>query len=348
VNNTLSIPLNTSWTNATVTFTEIEKDEPLPANNLRLWAGAESDTLYRWGGDGPYGNTDLGDDIALWAIQLDDDGQGSWAKKSAANDDFFSDIYSGASGAGTVCDDMGVYVGGYGSGASDARFSETVFPDRMPLPGVLTYNMTDRTWANESTVPLNPPYGTWISGEALCVPGFTTNSLVFVIGGQTTPRASAARVDADFTDFANITFYDPVQNQWYWQEASGDVPRGRELFCAVGVEGNGTYDIYVYGGLDRATGTLSDVSVLSIPGFQWFSLDVTSPSRLRHACALVGKSQMLVSGGLTGEWDWTVPDPWAQALGIFDLNTWEWSDKYDADADAYGSPDTITNWYSGG
>lgn len=57
---------------------------------------------------------------------------------------------------------------------------------------------------------------------------------------------------------------------------------------------------------------------------------------------------MLVSGGLTGEWDWTVPDPWAQALGIFDLNTWGWSDKYDADADVYDSPDTIMNWYSGG
>lgn len=57
---------------------------------------------------------------------------------------------------------------------------------------------------------------------------------------------------------------------------------------------------------------------------------------------------MLVSGGLTGEWDWSEPDPWAQALGIFDLNTWGWSDKYDADADAYDSPDTIMDWYSGG
>jgi hypothetical protein len=87
---------------------------------------------------------------------------------------------------------------------------------------------------------------------------------------------------------------------------------------------------------------------LSLPGFQWFSLNVTSPERMRHACALVGKSQMLSLGGLTAEWDWADSDTWAQALGIFDLNTWEWSDKYDADADAYETPDTIVEWYESG
>ncbi|KAF7556327.1 hypothetical protein G7Z17_g1544 [Cylindrodendrum hubeiense] len=342
-NSTLYVSLKSSWTNATVEFTEIDKDEPQPANNLMLWAGAESDTLYRWGGDGTYGFTYLADDIHLWALKDD-----AWSEKLASNDDFFSDIYSGSTGGAAVCDDMGFYVGGYGSGSTDERLSDTVFPERMPLPGMLTYNMTERTWANESTVPLNSPTGTWISGQALCVPGFGSSSLVFVIGGQTTPRTSAARVDADFTDFSNITFYDPVQKEWYWQEASGDVPRGRELFCAVGVQGKDTYDIYVYGGLDRATGTLSDVSVLSIPSFQWFSIDVSSPPRMHHACALVGKSQMLVSGGITGEWVWDQPDPWAQALGVFDLKTWEWSDKYDADAAAYDSPDTILDWYNKG
>ncbi|KAJ3467995.1 hypothetical protein MRS44_005559 [Fusarium solani] len=146
----------------------------------------------------------------------------------------------------------------------------------------------------------------------------------------------------------NITFYDTVQKKWYWQEASGDIPKAREEFCAVGAKGNKTYDIYVYGGLNRATGTGSDIAVLSLPGFHWFSLNVTSPNRMLHACALVGQSQMIVLGGLTSEWKWEEPDPWAQALGIFDLKAWRWSDKYDPDASAYDSPYTIIDWYQAG
>ncbi|KAF7557569.1 hypothetical protein G7Z17_g591 [Cylindrodendrum hubeiense] len=349
LNTTLWIPLDSSWTNTTVTFTEIEQDEPLPINNLRLWADTGSSTLYRWGGDGPSGDTAVADDIDLWTIKVDDDGTGTWAIKTASNDDFFSDIYSGASGAGTVCEGLGLYLGGYGSSASDSRLSDTEFPARMPLPGLLTYNMTDRTWANQSTLPLNPlDGGTWTSGEALCIPGYGDNSLVFTLGGQTTPATSAARADSEFTDFSNITIYNPISNEWYWQAAGGDVPRGRTQLCAVGVKGNNTYDIYVYGGVDRSNDALSDISVLSIPGFQWFSLDVTSSARMRQTCAVVGQSQMLVLGGILSEWDWASADPWAQALGIFDLNTWEWSDKYDVDADEYTTPDTILDWYNDG
>ncbi|KAH7166474.1 hypothetical protein EDB81DRAFT_782316 [Dactylonectria macrodidyma] len=348
LNKTLWLPLDTSWTNSTVNFTEIEQDEPLPVNNLRLWADADSSTIYRWGGDGPAGTTDVAEDIALWSMKVDSAGSGTWAQKTAANDGFFADLYSAASGGGTVCDGLGIYLGGYGSSATDTRLSDTAFPDRMPVPGLLTYNMTGRTWANESTVPLNSPDGTWTSGETLCVPGFGDNSLVFVIGGTTTPVTTAARADSHFSDFSNITFYDPVAQKWHWQEAGGDVPRGRAQLCAVGVKGENTYDIYVYGGVDSSDNALSDISVLSIPGFQWFSLDVTSSARMRQTCALVGKSQMLVLGGIEVEWVWDTPDPWEQALGVFDLKSWQWSDKYDAEADAYDSPDTVLNWYKEG
>lgn len=69
---------------------------------------------------------------------------------------------------------------------------------------------------------------------------------------------------------------------------------------------------------------------------------------MRHTCALVGQSQMLVLGGIETEWVWDNPDPWTQALGVFDLKKWQWSDKYDAEADEYDSPDTVLDWYKEG
>ncbi|KAH6866161.1 hypothetical protein B0T10DRAFT_554139 [Thelonectria olida] len=239
VKETLSIPLNKSWTNSTVTINRIDKKEPLPGNNLGLCIDSKNTTMFRWGGFGPYATTDLAEDVHIWAFEADGEGGGLWSTRK----DTFENIKIASSGATT----------------------------------------------------------------------------------------SAAT------------------EKWYWQKASGDIPKAREEFSAIGAKGNNTYDIYVYGGLDRTTATRSDIAVLSLPGFQWFSLNVTSPERMRHACALVDQSQMLVFGGLSLEWDWEDPDPWAQALSIFNLKTWGWrSDKYDADASAYDSLDTIIDWYQTG
>jgi hypothetical protein len=157
--------------------------------------------------------------------------------------DTFDNIKSAASGGVASCGGMGFYVGGYGSNAADKRLEDTIFPERVPLPGIVTYNMSDNSWANESTVLMSSPYGTWNSGEAICISGYGSDDLVFTLSGDTSGRASAARVDSTLISFSNITFYDPVQNKWYSQEATGDVPKAREEFCSVGVKGNGTYDM---------------------------------------------------------------------------------------------------------
>lgn len=239
VNTTLSIPLHKSWTNTTVTFSETEKEEPLPGNNLGLWIDDTNKTMYRWGGDGWSGSTDLAADVHIWAFEADGSGSGSWSMIK----DTFDSIKSGASAAVASCGNTGFYVGGYGSNSADERLSDTIFPERVPLPGLVTYNMTDNTWANQSTVAMSPPYGTYNSGEAVCVAGFGSDNVIFTLSGDTSTRASAKRVDSTLIGFDNITFYDAGKQQWYWQEATGDVPKAREEFCAVGVAGNGTYDM---------------------------------------------------------------------------------------------------------
>lgn len=39
-------------------------------------------------------------------------------------------------------------------------------------------------------------------------------------------------------------------------------------------------------------------------------------------------------------------DPMAQGLEIFDLTEMAWSDRYDADAAPYKTPQVVKDWYS--
>ena len=93
---------------------------------------------------------------------------------------------------------------------------------------------------------------------------------------------------------------------------------------------------------------------LSIPGFHWTLLsdEDDRAARCQHVCVNVGGNSQLVSLGghlynITGE-DWDTKDLYPLSLGIFDLNTLEWKDSYDADADEYRTHENITSWYEDG
>lgn len=77
-------------------------------------------------------------------------------------------------------------------------------------------------------------------------------------------------------------------------------------------------------------------------------MDLNSDPKIHHKCVLAGKSQMIVSGGVTYEWDWSSSNPWKNGLGVLDLNKMSWSAKYDADAKAYSSPESVRQSYANG
>lgn len=94
---------------------------------------------------------------------------------------------------------------------------------------------------------------------------------------------------------------------------------------------------------------LDDIHILSIPGFQWFQVDAKStPPKIFHACAALPGGQIAVSGGMAVEKQYEVQDVWNNSLGIFDMGTLEWSDKYDADKTDYETPRVIQDWYNDG
>lgn len=105
-------------------------------------------------------------------------------------------------------------------------------------------------------------------------------------------------------------------------------------------------DSFVYGGENPKTGTSGQIHILSIPSFRWFRTEVKSPGRMHHACTVAGNRQMISTGGVSSEWDWEEQDPWRHSLGVFDMTALEWSDRYDADANDYETPEMIRDWFN--
>ncbi|OAQ61711.1 kelch repeat protein [Pochonia chlamydosporia 170] len=343
LNHTLSIRLDQSWSLASVKYTEIQEHKPPPVNKFFMWSDTKSDVLYRYGGAVGYGvDLSLDSDInsALWKFTPDNQGAGSWTTETPSNQDVFNAMVLNTRGAAAFCpgDQLGFVVGGYGTSSTDKRFKGVDWPTSVNTPGMLRYDAKTQIWSNESTTAMSPK-GVFTTGEALCVSGFVNNSLLFVIGGYT----------SGLNDFTNITFYDTKEKKWYWQATTGTIPRGRELFCAVGATSrNATYEIFIHGGRNQADGSFSDTYVLTIPGFHWINTGLSGSNRIDHTCTVVGNRQMLISGGIPLEWDWKPTDPWVSALGIVDMTSLQWSDSYDAKAAEYDSPQKIKDWYNNG
>jgi hypothetical protein len=144
----------------------------------------------------------------------------------------FDVLLRGTVGSAATCNGAGFLLGGVATPASDARVSGTV-----PLHGLLTYDMKSSTWVNVSATFL---YTTVQGGQAECLP-FGPNGLVMFLSGA---YSSVADGDALApVALNNLTFYDPVTNEWFWQ-LIGEVPDDRSSFCSVGLAGaNGAFEM---------------------------------------------------------------------------------------------------------
>jgi hypothetical protein len=100
---------------------------------------------------------------------------------------------------------------------------------------------------------------------------------------------------------------------------------------------------------------VSDVWVLTIPGFQWFQGE-EGTSRMVHRCVVAANRQMIsigawVASSLSGDTfdeEWQTLDIWPEGIGVLDLTAMTWSSKYDVGASAYETPEAIQAWYAAG
>lgn len=367
VKDTLSISLKESWVNSTVQFKVTNQTAP-SFNKAAFWKDPSQRTAYLWGGWARQGN--LPRTTELWQFTADDGGGGEWSRPDPANPDELIPLLRTNGASTATCNGKALYLGGYQSNITDSRLETG---SKLPTPGLLTYDMETRMWANISTAPAVNRYGTSIYGAAACAEDLGGNGLFFPISGQVAdvlPDFDQIENSQFMMNTANLTFYDVEKDKWYWQQTSGDNPDTRARHCVAGVQSlNGTYEMsvtsficslpmlnpsgrYVYGGNDFRDGNemvKSDLYVLSLPGFVWFRANTTSEPRSSHAC-IVNNRQMIVVGGTGagGANNYMVPDVWSQGLGVLDLPSLSWKSQYDADAGQYEPPQVVSDWYTNG
>ena len=236
VNTTVSLPLATPWTNATVQLTAMAQHPNPQLKNFALWTDPATKTLVSWGGEGPYGNTSGARNKTVWTFTPDGGGGGgggAWATRGPANPETFLAVSRNTQGAQAVCRGKGYYVGGWAGPATDANVRRNT-----PTPGMVVYDLAAGSWANETAPPVMM---TLQEGEAHCVP-FGGGGVLAVLGGiYSSPTDYVATRQVSMNE---VHIYDPGKREWYTQPTTGDIPDQRVFFCSAGVQGkNGTYEM---------------------------------------------------------------------------------------------------------
>lgn len=67
-----------------------------------------------------------------------------------------------------------------------------------------------------------------------------------------------------------------------------------------------------------------------------------------HDCVALPNGQILISGGIAYEWDWSSNDVWSNSMAVVDMSTLQWSDQYNASAAEYVAAQPVRDWYSNG
>ncbi|KAI0140080.1 hypothetical protein F4776DRAFT_575508 [Hypoxylon sp. NC0597] len=351
VNSTLSLRLNESWTNDTVTFRSISKTAPLLSQQV-YWSDSSTGAgaLYTWAGMAL--GSDLPPTNEQWLFNADGTGGGTWSQVPQGDYRDFAGLQRPVGAAFTQSAHVGYAFGGQVTSMTDSAI-EKDYPG-YALTQLVSFNFETGQWNNISTVGQYGGYDTSLNARAEYIP-FGPNGLLLFLGGAETPVDATNRSIVELT--WNIVYlHDPVTGKWYRQPTSGERPPMVERACSVGVQGpNNTYEIFIYGGnSDQIDGTSSDVHVLSLPGFVFFDAQSPGTPRADHGCAVVGrgKRQMLSYGGVDGGQllrdPTTTPDPWKQGLGIYDMTEMKWADSYDPNAAKYESPAVVSDWYANG
>lgn len=239
-NNTYSIDLSSSWTNATISLNRIEKDiEARSLNRPDLWLNADLATFSSYNGELSWFYTAVNPPPnALYRFDPDGSGGGQWAREGVPPDSIFPDLVR-VSGAGSACGRGACYaVGGYQSWRTTtaAPFDQGARISAVPVPGTVSFNTSTLQWANSSLAGSVFRSGAWFGGELVFLNNVGDEGILVALGGRTSDAGSTE--NAVDLDFSSLYMYDIASRAWYRQSTSGVAPSPRYEFCAVTVPGD--------------------------------------------------------------------------------------------------------------
>ncbi|KAL8998001.1 MAG: hypothetical protein Q9169_002841 [Polycauliona sp. 2 TL-2023] len=199
------------------------------------------------------------------------------------------------------------HLGGQKDPFSDASCFAQDNPKPYFVQGLLAFEERDESFRNLSSAGLNQA-GTLLMGFVSFVGPIGSQGTLVAFGGLTANAAESVPVERlDSPELRwqmeYISVYDIANQQWYQQQASGDIPPWRRAGCAIAVSAmdNSSHSVYVFGGWGRGQNNDGNVYVLSIPSFTWIRVTLDTDQRSHHQCHLMGKHHMLVVGGIRSD-----------------------------------------------
>jgi hypothetical protein len=221
VNGTLSIGLSTSWDTTTVTINHFDK--PAGLQNVMdeaLWWDHTTSSVVSFGGR-PY-EPNL--PPSIWGLTPDGDGAGSSHEIYFPDSPLWQTFARPEYELRAASPDRGYFMGG------------VVTTNNKPfaISGLVVLDFTNWKWENITTAGLYSASGMAFDGSEHFVPVFVTEGLIIMIGG--TAPSSSREVLGTARSRSNVTIFDPNQQKWHSQTASGDVPEARWDFCLAGAQ----------------------------------------------------------------------------------------------------------------
>lgn len=179
-----------------------------------LWGDSVKKRFYLYGGALLQG---LPQDFHLWSYEILSD---KWIDRGPPSDTVSPNITSYGAGVGISETGEGYYYGGWISNSSMKGWTQA--PAMTSNFYKYAYDTSKFTTAN------SPDKIPRAEGALLWIPAGDTGLLVY-LGGIMDPYGNGTQAPQPMD---KIMVYDPSQNTWFTQTATGVIPQTRRRFCA--------------------------------------------------------------------------------------------------------------------